>query len=151
MPPLSAASSGSKGELDMKVPSRIVGRRSVRDLRPPHTAKLSAHVHRTGKPDMKRQPMRRQTAIGLLLAVLATGLHAQQPTRWRGDFLYFADAAVFTDCATGQRWPVAMAGDFVALQQAYMRWQSAPMTAMLANFEGRLEVREAMEGPPREH
>ena len=33
------------------------------------------------------------------------------PLRLRGEFRYMADAATFTDCASGQRWPVAMVGD----------------------------------------
>ncbi|SCK59966.1 hypothetical protein VAR608DRAFT_6564 [Variovorax sp. HW608] len=104
---------------------------------------------------MNRQPMR---AASLLLAVLATGLHAQpqllqqqQPVRWRGDFVYFADSAIFTDCATGQQWPVAMAGDYLALEKAYLHWQGAPKAPLLANFDGRIEIREPMEGPAREH
>ncbi|MEJ8811165.1 hypothetical protein WKW77_08810 [Variovorax ureilyticus] len=102
---------------------------------------------------MNRQPMRgrMRAAASLLMAVLATSLHAQQPVRWRGDFVYFADSAIFTDCTTGQRWPVAQAGDYLALEEAYLRWQGAPKAPLLANFDGRIEVREPMEGPPREH
>jgi len=88
-------------------------------------------------------------ALGLLFAACAGGLHAQ-PTSWRGDFIYFADSAVFTECATGQRWPVAMTADAVALQRSYLEWRKEPATPMLVNFYGRLEVREAMEGPARE-
>lgn len=87
--------------------------------------------------------------LGLLLAACAGGLHAQ-PTSWRGDFIYFADAAVFTDCITGQRWPVAMTADAVALQRSYLEWRKEPATPLLVNFDGRLDVREAMEGPARE-
>jgi hypothetical protein len=98
-------------------------------------------------------------AASHLLAVLATGLHAQpqqpqqppQPVRWRGDFVYFADSAIFTDCASGQQWPVAQAGDYLALEEAYLHWQGAPKAPLLANFDGRIEVREPMEGPAREH
>ncbi len=103
---------------------------------------------------MKRQPMR---AASLLLAVLATSLHAQpqppqqQPVRWRGDFVYFADSSIFTDCTTGRQWPVAQAGDYLALEEAYLRWQGAPKAPLLANFDGRIEIREPMEGPAREH
>jgi len=88
-------------------------------------------------------------AAGIALAMLSSGPHAET-MRWRGDFLYFADAAVFTDCATGQRWPVAQANDYLALEIAYLQW-SAPKAPLLANFDGRVEVRESMEGPPREH
>jgi len=87
---------------------------------------------------------------GVLLAALTANLHAQ-PVRWRGDFVYFADSAHFTDCASGKRWPVAMTGDYLALERAYLHWQSAPTAPLLVNFDGRLEVREPMEGPAREH
>jgi uncharacterized lipoprotein NlpE involved in copper resistance len=69
---------------------------------------------------------------------------------WRGDVVYFADAALFTDCASGRRWPMASAGDIVALQHSYLQWQSAPGAPLLMSFEGRLDTRESMEGPPRE-
>jgi len=71
--------------------------------------------------------------------------------RWRGEFRYLADAATFTDCASGLRWPVAMAGDYLALERLYQQQRSAPGAALLVGFDGRLEVRAAMEGPPREH
>ncbi|WP_431273433.1 hypothetical protein ACQ858_14705 [Variovorax ureilyticus] len=92
-----------------------------------------------------------RTAASLLLAALATSLQAQPAVRWRGDFIYFADSAIFTDCKTGQQWPVAQAGDYLALEEAYLRWQGAPKAPLLANFDGRVEVREPMEGPAREH
>ena len=87
----------------------------------------------------------------LAAALLAAAPGAEaQPTAWRGDFVYFADSAQFTDCASGKRWPVALAGDMVALQNSYLTWRTAPMAPLLVNFDGQLEVREAMEGPPTE-
>ncbi|MDM0104281.1 META domain-containing protein [Variovorax sp. J22R24] len=86
----------------------------------------------------------------MLVAALAACLHAQ-PVRWRGEFVYFADSAAFTDCASGKRWPVAMTGDYLALERAYLHWHSAPTAPLLVNFDGRLEIREPMEGPAREH
>jgi len=100
---------------------------------------------------MNRQSMR--TAC-LMLALLATSLHAQQQqqsVRWRGDFVYFADSAIFTDCATGRQWPVAQAGDYLALEKAYLNWQGEPKAPLLANFDGHIDIREPMEGPLREH
>ncbi|MDM0074515.1 hypothetical protein QTH90_08985 [Variovorax sp. J2P1-59] len=85
-----------------------------------------------------------------LLAALFASAHAQ-PVQWRGEFVYFADSAAFTDCASGKRWPVAMTGDYLALERAYLRWHSAPKAPLLVNFDGRLEIREPMEGPAREH
>ena len=36
-----------------------------------------------------------------------------EPLRWRGEFVYLADAATFTDCASGVHWPVAMTADYL--------------------------------------
>jgi uncharacterized lipoprotein NlpE involved in copper resistance len=97
---------------------------------------------------MTRQfPIAAWTAATLLW--LAASLHAE-PAHWRGDFVYFADAASFTDCASGRRWPVAMTADAAALQQGYLEWRKEPTAPLLVNFDGRLELREAMEGAPRE-
>jgi uncharacterized lipoprotein NlpE involved in copper resistance len=38
----------------------------------------------------------------------------------RGMFRYMADIPTFTDCQTGQRWPVAMEGDSQTLEAAYL-------------------------------
>jgi uncharacterized lipoprotein NlpE involved in copper resistance len=74
-----------------------------------------------------------------------------EPLRWRGEFVYLADAATFTDCASGLRWPVALAGDYLAAERRYMQMRSAPGAPLVVTFDGRLEVRPAMEGPAREH
>lgn len=68
-----------------------------------------------------------------------------------GLFTYMADAAVITLCADGSRLPVAMEGDFRALQAAYMKAQPPPGTALLASVEGRIATRPSMEEslPPR--
>jgi heat shock protein HslJ/uncharacterized lipoprotein NlpE involved in copper resistance len=70
--------------------------------------------------------------------------------RWRGEFRYLADSATFTDCASGLHWPVAMTADYLAMERNYLQSRSAPAEPLLVSFEGRLEVRPAMEGPPRE-
>lgn len=70
--------------------------------------------------------------------------------RWRGEFRYLADAATFTDCASGLRWPVAMTADYLTMERNYLKSRSAPTKSLLVSFEGRLEVRPSMEGPPRE-
>ncbi len=64
----------------------------------------------------------------------------------RGMFRYMADAAVFTDCATGQRHPVAMAEDYVALERAYLESRPEPGGEVLVTFNGRIEDRPRMEG-----
>jgi copper homeostasis protein (lipoprotein) len=69
-----------------------------------------------------------------------------------GLFIYMADAAVITLCADGSRLPVAMEGDFRALQAAYMQARRALGEALLASVEGRIALRPSMEEslPPRD-
>ncbi|WP_291295752.1 META domain-containing protein [Elioraea sp.] len=64
----------------------------------------------------------------------------------RGMFLYFADAARLTECVSGRSWPVAMEGDFVALQRAYLAGRQAPQTPVMARVEARIAERPRMEG-----
>lgn len=67
-----------------------------------------------------------------------------------GEFVYFADSAVFTDCRTGLRFPVAMEGDYLALEQAYLEARSEPMAPVVAVIEGEITLREGMEGGLRQ-
>jgi heat shock protein HslJ len=64
----------------------------------------------------------------------------------RGMFLYFADAARFTECRSGRSWPVAMEGEFLALQRAYMEARREPMAPLMARIEARIAERPRMEG-----
>lgn len=66
-----------------------------------------------------------------------------------GEFVYFADAALFTECATGERFPVLMEADYLALERAYLDAELPPQAALLARLDGRIAEAEAMEGPPR--
>jgi heat shock protein HslJ/uncharacterized lipoprotein NlpE involved in copper resistance len=66
--------------------------------------------------------------------------------RWRGEFGYAADAASFTDCASGIRWPVVMSADYLTVERRYLDTAKP----MLVHFDGRLAVLPAMEGAPRE-
>ena len=76
---------------------------------------------------------------------------ADESLRWRGEMIYMADAATFTDCASGVRWPVAMTEDYLALERAYTKGRAAPGAPLLVAFDGRLAVMPGIEGPPREH
>src|SRR5215467_10790497 len=69
-----------------------------------------------------------------------------------GLFIYMADAAVITLCADGSRLPVAMEGDFRALQTAYQQARPAPGEALLASVEGWIASRPSMEEtlPPQD-
>lgn len=64
----------------------------------------------------------------------------------RGLYRYFADAATFTECLTGQRWPVAQTADNVALERAYRQARSQPGAELMVSLEGSIEIRPGMEG-----
>ena len=59
----------------------------------------------------------------------------------QGMYSYMADAGVFVDCATNERWPVATEGDNAALERAYGKARVEPGSPLLVTVEGRLESR----------
>jgi len=63
-----------------------------------------------------------------------------------GMYQYMADAGLFTDCASGTRFPVAMEADNPSLERAYLAEQDQPGKAMLVSLTGRIEPRPPMEG-----
>ena len=79
----------------------------------------------------------------------APSVAAATGRRFHGAYMYMADAGLFTICATGQKLPVAQEGDNAALEAAYLQARSSPGASVLAAIEGRIEMREPMEGPPR--
>lgn len=73
---------------------------------------------------------------------------AELELRLHGMFLYFADSARFEDCLTGRNFPVAMEGDYLALERAYMdAKRPGPGAPIMSSFEGAVEMRPPMEGP----
>lgn len=64
----------------------------------------------------------------------------------RGMFTYMADAPRFTECLTDRSYPVAMEGDYIKLERAYLEKRSEPGAPLLTNFEGQITQRPPMEG-----
>jgi copper homeostasis protein (lipoprotein) len=60
----------------------------------------------------------------------------------RGMYQYMADAGLFTECLTGQRWPVAQVEDNLALERAYLAARSRPAEQILVSLAAGVEVRE---------
>lgn len=55
----------------------------------------------------------------------------------KGQFSYLADAATFRDCSTGKTFPVEKAGQFAALESAYLNSGIDPGAALTVNLRGR--------------
>jgi len=62
-----------------------------------------------------------------------------------GMFTYMADAAAITLCVDGQRLPVAMEGDYRALEAAYRKAKPEPGQPLLVSLEGLITHRPSME------
>ncbi len=62
-----------------------------------------------------------------------------------GMFTYLADAASITLCVDGQRLPVAMGGDYRALEAAYRKAKPEPGQPLLVSLEGLITHRPSME------
>jgi uncharacterized lipoprotein YbaY/heat shock protein HslJ len=64
----------------------------------------------------------------------------------QGMFRYMADAALFRDCRSGKRFPVAMEGAYIELERAYLNSGIAAGEEVLISLRGRYLERPAMEG-----
>ncbi len=67
----------------------------------------------------------------------------ETPPPLRGFVTFSAEAAHFTDCATGRQFRIAKAGDYAALEHAYVAAGQEPGRPVLASFDGRI-----VEEPP---
>jgi copper homeostasis protein (lipoprotein) len=63
-----------------------------------------------------------------------------------GELQYLADAAVFTECLTGRRYRVALEGDWIRAERAYLDAALEPGGPLYTTFEGLLTDRPKMEG-----
>jgi uncharacterized lipoprotein NlpE involved in copper resistance len=67
-----------------------------------------------------------------------------------GMFIYYADAARLTECLTGRRYPVAMEGDYLALERAYLAKSESPGAPIRVSLEITLADRPQADGPGTE-
>jgi heat shock protein HslJ len=63
-----------------------------------------------------------------------------------GEMVYFADAATFLECMTGRSYPIAMEGDYLALERAYSAAAEPPGSPLYVTLQGVLADRARMEG-----
>jgi uncharacterized lipoprotein YbaY/heat shock protein HslJ/uncharacterized lipoprotein NlpE involved in copper resistance len=70
--------------------------------------------------------------------------------RIRGEFVYMADTAAFTECESQKRFTVAQEGDYLSLERAYTKQRSQPGANLLVTFDGHLALRPKLEGEGNE-
>lgn len=62
-----------------------------------------------------------------------------------GEFVYFADAANFTDCATGVRYPVSHTKAYQRIERSYLMLTPTPAQPLYVEFRGRIVEEPSME------
>jgi uncharacterized lipoprotein YbaY/heat shock protein HslJ len=86
-------------------------------------------------------------AVEVVMVRVASDTSGEAPaTPMLGEFTYFADAALFVDCRTGADYPVAMEGDYLAAERAYLEARVEPQAPLVVTLDGRVALREGMEG-----
>ncbi len=70
--------------------------------------------------------------------------------RMKGEFVFLADAGVFTQCLTEASFPIAQEKDISALERAYASSGVAGGTPLLVTLEGRLAKRVTESGAEKE-
>lgn len=115
-----------------------------------------------------RLPRAQMAATGLLAAVLGGAALAtacsepgdaepaeepvaeiappQESRLFGGEMVYMADAARITLCKTGRSLPIAMEGEYPALERAYLEARSGPGASLYVTLEGSIAPRPKMEG-----
>jgi len=68
----------------------------------------------------------------------------------QGMYSYLADAGIFVDCATRDRWPVAAEADNAALERAYGKAKIVPGSPLLVTVDGRLDSRPKVDSRGKE-
>jgi copper homeostasis protein (lipoprotein) len=88
-------------------------------------------------------------SIGLLLVLIFSGCTtpkvAKNSTK-SGMFSYMADAAMFVECGTNKRFPVAFVDDYISLEKAYLKTVQEAGKAVKINVEGEIVLRDGMDG-----
>ena len=68
----------------------------------------------------------------------------------RGMYRHLADAGIFTECLTRQRWPVAQEDDTAALERTYLKVRRDPGEELMVSVEGYVKMLPPMDGAGRQ-
>ena len=68
----------------------------------------------------------------------------------KGYYSYFADAALFYDCKTDKKYPIAFEGDNIALEKAYLEINQNPGEKIIVTLIGKYELRDKTDSSGKE-
>ncbi len=81
-----------------------------------------------------------------LFGVTLLGAAKADAETLQGTMVYMADAALFTFCTSGRSLPIAMEGDYLELERAYLATVETPGGELFVTLEGSIQDRPKMEG-----
>ena len=94
---------------------------------------------------MRYPELVKAVALGLMIGAIAPAYAEEHPVIV-GMFVYMADAARLTECRTDRSVPVAMEGDYLRLERAYLDARQSPGQPLMVTFEGGIEERPRLDG-----
>ena len=62
-----------------------------------------------------------------------------------GQYVYYADAATFTECETGKRWPVASSETALELERSYLGSERKTLEPMIVSVNTHIDLLDGME------
>jgi len=95
-----------------------------------------------------RQILKKYFALFLIPVLFScSSLHSKyDKNELKGFYSYMADAAIFYDCESGNKYSVAFEGDNIALEKAYLEVSENPGEKILVTLNGHFISRNKMEG-----
>lgn len=84
----------------------------------------------------------------LMLSLLysCASFNNEEENLHKGYFSYLADAAVFIDCETKEKYPVAMEGDYITMEKKYLEISKTDGQEILVRVTGEFIKRNKIEG-----
>ena len=82
----------------------------------------------------------------MMIFISCSSIQNENSNIKKGYFSYFADAALFVECISNNKYPVAMENDYIALERAYLELDKNPGEKILVEIIGEIERRDKIEG-----
>lgn len=79
------------------------------------------------------------------------GIKVEEVESITGNFLYMADAALFTYCGTGKKVPVSMEGEYILVERAYLNANLKTLEPLFIEIIGDIGARDNGEGRNTPH
>lgn len=82
----------------------------------------------------------------LILVSSCSSITNENKNLRKGYFSYFADAALFVDCETNEKYPVAMMGDYINLEKEYLNVAESAGQKLFVLIDGEYRELDKIEG-----